>query len=90
MAKTQLHSYIVSYYMYSNDSPHGLVVVAYSKKEAGDLFIRFMKAKKLYDSVIGVVVTTATKTKENAHFYTLEYYNKQYELIDNLEGVRHV
>lgn len=82
----KLKAYIIAYVESNNDKPKGLAIVAYSKKEAGDIFVRFLKATKRYDSVQGVVITIATKTKQNANLITPAYYKTQIAYVEKLEA----
>lgn len=62
-----------------------LVVVAYDKKEAGDLFIEWLNHLGIYERVDGVVVQKLRKTKANKRFFTQDYYDKQNMFVYNHE-----
>ncbi len=75
---TTLHVYLVTYK--TKLLPTKLVtksVTAYSKKEAGDIFVKWAKGIDLYDGLTVVCVQTARKTKHNKRFYTKDFYDKQ-------------
>lgn len=61
------------------------VVIAYDKKEAGDLFIKFAKAKDIYNYIDAIVVQRTRKTKKNAHMITKDYYIKQNKFVKCLK-----
>ena len=56
-------------------------VVAYSKKEAGDIFVKWLKLNNMYDEVTGVAVSRAKRTRQNAHLLTKAFYDKQMALF---------
>lgn len=86
MQERTLKAYIVSYALVADhDDVKSVVILAYDKKEAGIIFTRWLKARRLYDSVSGVVVQTTRKTKKNAYMFTEERYKKQYDVIVKLE-----
>ena len=90
MAKEKkLNAFMVSYGYHEAHSENNevqvrnVVIVAYDKKEAGDMFIEWLFHKDLYERVDGVVVQKMRKTKKNARFFTKEFYDKQVMFIYN-------
>lgn len=57
-------------------------VVAYSKKEAGDIFVKWLKLNNMYDEVTGVAVSRAKRTQQNAHLLTKAIYDKEMALFN--------
>ena len=87
MTEAKLKAYIVTYTFESKadeDDMHSVVIIAYSKDEAGDIFIKWLNAKHMYEVVRGVVVQQTRKTRRNAHMFTREFYNKQNAYIEQL------
>ena len=62
-----------------------VVIVAFTKKEAGNLFIRWAKAKGLYERITAIVVQRTKKTKANKHMFAIDFYEKQNAFICDLE-----
>ena len=62
-----------------------IAIVAFSKKEAGNLFIRWTKAKGLYERITAIVVQRTKKTKANKHMFAIDFYEKQEAFICDLE-----
>lgn len=56
-------------------------IVAYSKAEAGDIFVKWLKLRGLYNDVNSVVVTRAKRTRKNAHLLRKDFYDKQMALF---------
>ena len=57
-------------------------VIAYSKKEAGDIFVKWLKLNNMYDEVTGVAVSRAKRTQQNAHLLTKAFYDKEMALFN--------
>ena len=57
-------------------------VIAYTKAEAGDIFVKWLKLRNLYNDVTGVVVTRAKRTRQNAHLLREDFYKKQLALFN--------
>lgn len=84
--KKALHAYIVTFCKIGDpvDVLRSIVVIAYTKQEAGDLFITWALAKNLYNNIQGVVVQKTRKTKHNANKICEEYYKRQCDYIKQL------
>lgn len=78
-----LKGFIVSYTL-PNDELKSVFIVAYSKEEAGMLFVKWAHGKNVYEQISGIVVQGARKTKRNKHMFTKEYYNKQNAFVKQL------
>ena len=84
---TQLHAYLITY---QNKSHYVLIkpvtkmVLAHSKKEAGDIFIKWLKGIDLYKDTIIVCVQVARKTKRNKPFITQDRYEEQNRKVNEL------
>lgn len=78
-----LKGFIVSYTL-PNDELKSIFVVAYSKKEAGNIFIKWAQGKNVYEQINGIVVQGARKNKRNKHMFTKEYYNRQNSAVNDL------
>ena len=87
----KLKAFMVSYCYHEAHSEgnesviRNITIVAYDKKEAGDIFIEWLLHKGLYERVDGVVVQKLHKTKANKSFFTQEYYEKQNMFVYNHE-----
>ena len=79
------YSYLEAHSEENEAMIRSLVIVAYTKKEAGDTFIEWLLHKGMYERVQNVVVQKMRKTKKNARFYTKEYYDKQQMFVYNHE-----
>ena len=81
----RLKAFLVSYVLDAKDNDlKSVEVTAFTKKEAGDLFIKWAKGKKLYERITGVVVQSIKLTKRNARFFTKEYYERQNAFVNSL------
>lgn len=78
-----LKCFIVSFTLH-NDDLRSVFVVAHTKKEAGDLFIKWAMGKKIYSLISGIVVQKAKVTNANKHMITNDYYVKQNEKVNFL------
>ena len=78
-----LKGFIVSYTL-SNDELRSVFVIAYSKKEAGNIFAKWAQGKNVYEQIIGIVVQGTRKNKRNQYMFTKEYYERQNIAVDNL------
>lgn len=83
-----LKAYIITYTLTNvgeneNDT-RSVVIIAYDKKEAGDLFIKWLQATDMYNNVGGVVVQRTKKTKRNGHMITPAFYQRQNKYVDEL------
>ena len=83
--KAFLATFIVDGIGEPKDDLLSVIIIAFTKEEAGKLFVRWAKAKNLYEHITAIVVQRTRKTKHNKHLITLEYYNKQNTHVDNLE-----
>ena len=86
MSEQDLKCYIVTYTLLTagSEDTKSNFVIAFDKKEAGDLFIKWAQGKKLYSSIGGIVVQETKKTPQNQHMFTLDYYNKQVNEVNHL------
>lgn len=88
MSKQDLiKGFLVSYTLPNNEGKEDLknvFVSAYSKKEAGDIFIKWAKGTKVYNQIGGIVVQEVKKHKRNKDYFTKDYYNKQLAEVNNL------
>ena len=78
-----LKGFIVSYTLLNNEL-RSVFVVAYSKKEAGNIFVKWAQGKNVYEQINGIVVQRARKNKRNQYMFTKEYYERQNSAVDNL------
>lgn len=78
-----LKGFIVSYTL-CNDELRSVFVVAYSKKEAGNIFAKWAQGKNVYEQINGIVIQHARKNKRNQYMFTKEYYERQNSAVDNL------
>ena len=86
MSEQDLKCYLVTYTLLQagSEDTHTIFVIAFDKKEAGDLFIRWAQGKKLYSTIGGIVVQETKKTPQNQHMFTLDYYKKQCDEVNDL------
>lgn len=81
----RLKAFLVSYVLDAKENDlKSVVITAFTKKEAGDLFIKWSKGKSLYERITGIVVQGVRMTKRNAHFFTKEYYKRQNAFVNSL------
>lgn len=79
-----LKAFIVTYQIDNAKDLKSVVIIAYSKKEAGDLFIEWATNKDLYDKIVAIVVQRTRKTKRNKHMLTKDFYEKQKDFVYNM------
>ena len=84
MPNEKLKAFIVTYYVDNEENPKSCVIIAHDKKEAGDIFIKWLHAKGAYERVTGVVVQPTRKTRKNAHMITKDFYDKQNAFVEDL------
>lgn len=80
-----LKAFIITYYVDNEDKPKSFAIIAYNKKEAGDIFIRWLKAVNMYDIVTSVVSQRTRRTRKNAHMISKNFYDKQNAFLELLE-----
>ena len=82
-----LKVFLASYVLDAKENDlKSVVVTAFTKKEAGDLFIKWAKGKSLYERITAIVVQRVKKTKHNARFFTKEYYEAQNYFVLSMNG----
>lgn len=79
---TTLKAYLVTYKDNKSKDINSTVIMAYSKKEAGDLYVRWLKANEWYDTKTVITVQCVRKTKRNKNFFKPSFYKLQCEIID--------
>lgn len=82
-----LKAFLITYTLSNRENYNetkSVVIIAYTKKEAGDLFVKWAKAKNLYNNIDAVVAQRTRKTKKNAHMVTIGYYRKQNDFLKHL------
>ena len=78
-----LKGFIVSFTLH-NEELRSVFVVAYSKKEAGNIFVKWAQGKNVYEQINGIVVQGTRKNKRNQYMFTKEYYERQNSEVDKL------
>ena len=63
---------------------HTIITIAYSREEANDIFIKYAKAKKLYDKIIYINVEIIDEIKRVAHMIDKDFYIKQNDFVNKL------
>lgn len=84
--ETKLKAFIATYYVVNENDPRSCAIIAYDKKEAGDIFIKWLKAKNMYDRVTSVVCQRTKRTRKNAHMINKDFYDKQNAFVEELEA----
>lgn len=80
-----LKAFLVSYVLDAKENDlKSVVVTAFTKKEAGDLFIKWTKGQNLYERLTAIVVQRVKKTKRNANYFTMKYYERQNAFVNSL------
>lgn len=79
-----LKAFIATFQLSDESELKSVAIIAYTKKEAGDLFIEWAKGNKLYDKIVAIVVQRTKKTKRNKHMFTKDFYEKQKAHIDDM------
>ena len=82
--KAYIITYTLTHVSEGENDTKSVVIIAYDKKEAGDLFIKWLQAKDMYNNVGGVVVQRTKKTKRNANMVTKSFYDRQNKYVDEL------
>ena len=80
----KLKAFIISVYIDDETNIKSCVVIAYDKKEAGNIFVKWAKAKHVYERINGIVCQEVKKTSKNSHMISVEFYNKQNIYVDEL------
>lgn len=80
----KLKAFIVTWYVANDDNPRSCAIIAHNKKEAGDIFVMWLKGKDLYEHVISVVCQTSRRTRKNAHIINNDFYEKQNAYVNKL------
>ena len=80
----KLKAFIVTWYFVIDDKPRSCAIIAHNKKEAGDIFVMWLKGKNLYERVTSVVCQTARRTRKNAHMISKDFYDKQNAYVNKL------
>ena len=81
----KLKAFIVTYELMGVKEAKSVAIISYSKKEAGDLFIRWAKAKNIYTNIVAICVQRTKKTKRNKAWFTPTYYKRQCDAVKALE-----
>lgn len=79
---TTLKAYLVSDKDNKSKAINNTVIMAYSKKEAGDLYVKWLKANNWYDAKKVIAVQVVRKTKRNKNFFKPSFYKYQCEIIN--------
>ena len=58
------------------------VIIAYSKKEAGDLYVKWLKGKGWYEDTTIICVQNSRRSKRNKRFFSPAFYKAQCELVN--------
>ena len=80
----KLKAYIVTWYVVNDDKPRSCAIIAHNKKEAGDIFVMWLKGINLYERATSVVCQTARRTRQNAHMINNDFYDKQNAYVNKL------
>ena len=80
----KLKAFIVTWYVTIDDKPRSCAIIAHNKKEAGDIFVMWLKGKNLYERVTSVVCQTARRSRKNAHMINNDFYDKQNAYVNKL------
>lgn len=74
-----LKAFLFTYYVATRKDPLSILIVAFDKKEAGDIFLKWTTDKNI--QVLSLVIKAIRRNKRNAYYYTLERYNRQRRLV---------
>lgn len=86
MQEKDLKAFLATYIVDAKENDiKSVAIVAFTKEEAGNLFIRWTKAKGLYERITAIVVQRTKKTKANKHMFAIDFYEKQNAFISDLE-----
>lgn len=83
-----LKAFLFTFYFLGSETPRSIMIVAFSKDEASQLLIRWANAKKF--KITGIVCKSTKKRKNNARFFTLKMYKKQFITIEAAEKLQKV
>ena len=73
-----------TWYDAKDDKPRSCAIIAHNKKEAGDIFVMWLKGINLYDRATSVVCQTARRTRKNAYMINNDFYDKQNAYVNKL------
>ena len=79
-----LKAFIVTWYVVNDNKPRSCAIIAHNKKEAGDIFVMWLKGINLYERATSVVCQTARRTRKNAHMINNDFYEKQNAYVNKL------
>lgn len=86
MQEKDLKAFLATYVIDAQENDiKSVAIVAFTKEEAGNLFIRWIKSKGLYERITAIVVQRTKKTKANKHMFAIDFYEKQNAFISYLE-----
>lgn len=80
----KLKAFIVTWYVDNDDKLRSCCIIAHNKKEAGDIFVMWLKGKNMYERASSVVCQTARRTRKNAHLINNDFYEKQNAYVNKL------
>ena len=80
----KLKAFIVTWYVINDDKPRSCAIIAHNKKEAGDIFVMWLKGINLYERATSVVCQTARRTRKNAYMINKDFYDKQNAYVNKL------
>ena len=69
---------------YGENELHKITIIAHNSKEAGEIFIKYAKAKRLYDEINYISIETQLKSKSNKHIINKDFYIKQNDFVSKL------
>ena len=86
----KVKAYLITFNYYESQLNRSVlrnvVIVAMTKKEAGDMFIRWLTATDRLENTSGVVCQQLRKNKRNAKIINEEYYIKENRFLQDLEA----
>ena len=69
---------------YGENELHKVTIIALNSDEAEEIFKKYAIAKKLYDEINQITISTQLKTKSNKHMINKDFYIKQNDFVNKL------
>lgn len=69
---------------YGENELHKITIIAHNSDEAEEIFTKYAVAKRLYDEINTLTISSQLKTKSNKHMINKEFYIRQNDYVNNL------
>ena len=69
---------------YGENELHKVTIIAHNAEESEKIFTKYALAKKLYNEINTLTISSQLKTKSNKHMINKEFYIKQNDFVNKL------